>query len=268
MPPPGWPGAPPVGPTERPPVRPSGWWFVVAGIVAIAGIAVGMAVIVRGAVGLGDRVEDLDRAVMPTTLEVEITDAGGYSIYHEYDGIGSVQVRDEPDVTVTDPSGRDVVLRSYRATVTYNMRGHNGVGVYTFRADEPGTYEVQASMPFSSSGRDLIAVGPGIGSGLAVAIASGTALIGLSVIAGIVIAIVVGVTRGRRRRAAMPPPVVGWAPPGQWAPPSWPPGPAAPGSWPYPPPPPPPVPATAPPPPADAPPPDAAPADAPPGNRF
>ena len=188
---------------------------------------------------------------MPTTLEVEITDAGGYSIYHEYDGIGSVQVRDEPDVTVTDPSG--LTWCSGRiGDGDLHMRGHNGVGVYTFRADEPGTYEVQASMPFSSSGRDLIAVGPGIGSGLAVAIASGTAVIGLSVIAGIVVAIVVGVTRGRRRRAAMPPPVVGWAPPGQWAPPAWPPGPAAPGSWSYPPPPPPPVPATAPPPPARA----------------
>ena len=64
---------------------------------AIAGIAVGVAVIVRGAVGLGDKVEDFDRAFMPTTLEVEIPTAGGYSIYHEYDGIGSVELRDEPE---------------------------------------------------------------------------------------------------------------------------------------------------------------------------
>ena len=70
-------------------------------------------------------------------------------------------------------------------------------------------------MPFSDSSRDVIAVGPGLGTGLAVAIVAGIALIGVGVVGGIVIAIVVGVMRGRRRRAAMPPPVIGWGPPGR-----------------------------------------------------
>ena len=294
VPPPGWPGAEPIGPGQRPPARPSGWWFVVAGVLAFVGVAVGVVVIVRGAVGFADRVEDFDRSAMPATLEVEIDDPGGYSIYHEYDGFSSVEYRERPDVEVTDPSGDDVVLRRYSSTVTYDVSGHDGVGVYTFRADEPGTYRVEASMPVSDSDLDVIAVGRGLGSGLAVAIVSGLALIGLGLVGGIVISIVVGVLRSRRRRAAMPPPVIGWGAPGQWGAPAWPPGPGAHGwapgagapGWP-----PPPVPPAAPPasahpapaphpppapapagPPVDAPPhdtpwPEPPPADAPPGGR-
>ncbi len=258
---------------------PSGWWFAVAGLVAALGVAVGVAVIVAGAVGFADKVEDFDRAFMPTTLEVEITDPGGYSIYHEFDGISSVELRDDPNVVVTDPSGRDVPVRPYSSSVSYAVSGHDGVGVYTFRADQPGTYEVEASMPFSDTSGDVIAVGPGLGTGLAVAIVVGIALIGLGVVAGIVIAIVVGVMRGRRRRAAMPPPVIGWGPPaGQWGPPAWPAAPAAPGwapgaptsstpgAWSYPAPPPPPGPPVDAPG-RDAPPGDASPPDATWGDR-
>jgi len=228
--PPGWPASTAGVSPARPSAGPSWWWFVVAGVVAVLGVAVGVAVIVAGVVGLADKVEDFDRAFMPTTLEVEITDPGGYSIYHEYDGLSSVELRDDPNVAVTDPAGNDVPLRPYGSSVSYGVSGHDGVGVYTFRADEPGTYEVQASMPFSDSSRDVIAVGRGLGTGLAVAIVAGIALIGVGVVGGVVIAIVVGVMRGRRRRAAMPPPVIGWGPPaGQWGPPAWPAGPAAPG---------------------------------------
>lgn len=225
---------------------------MVAGLAAVVGLVAGVAVIVRGVTAFADRVEGFDRAIMPTTLEVEITEPGGYSIYHEYDGFSSVDVRSDPDVEVIDPSGRDVFLRSYEASVTYDISGHDGVGLYTFRADEPGTYEVEASMPFDS-GNDLIAVGPGVGRGLALSIVAGIALIGIGIVGGIVVAIVVGILRGRSRRAAMPVPAMGWAPPpGPWGAPAWPPGA-------YPPPPAPPSPY----PPPPAPPPPEAPQDAP-----
>ena len=163
---------------------------------------------------------------MPVILEVEISEPGGYSIYHEYDGVSSVDGRAEPDVEVTDPSGNDVLLRSYESEVTYDVSGHHGIGVYTFRADEPGTYEFDATMPFGGRSGDLIAVGPGVGEDLALSIVAGIGLIGVGVVGAIVIAIVVGVMRGRSRRAQMPAPAVAWAaPPGPWAAaPGWPSG--------------------------------------------
>ena len=41
----------------RPVVRPSGWWFAVAGLAAVIGIVAGVTVIVRGATRFADRVE-------------------------------------------------------------------------------------------------------------------------------------------------------------------------------------------------------------------
>jgi hypothetical protein len=253
---------------ERPAVRPSGWWFAVAGLAAVIGIVAGVTVIARGATRYADRVEAFERASMPAILEVVISEPGGYSIYHEYPEYSSVDGRAEPDVEVTDPSGDDVLLRSYDSDVTYDVSGHHGVGVYTFRAEEPGTYAFDATMPFGGTTRDLIAVGPGVGEDLALSIVAGIGLIGVGVVGAIVIAIVVGVMRGRSRRAQMPAPAAAWpAPPGPWAAaPGWPaagPGPApGPGSsWSYPPPPPPPP---SPVPPQETPAPDAPPRDAPP----
>jgi hypothetical protein len=253
---------------ERPVVRPSGWWFAVAGLAAVVGIVAGVTVIVRGATRYADRVEAFERASMPVVLEVEISEPGGYSIYHEYDRFSSVEGRADPDVQVTDPSGNDVFLRTYDSEVTYDVSGHHGIGVYTFRASEPGTYEFDATMPFGGTSRDLIAVGPGVGEDLAMSIVAGIGLIGVGVAGAIVVAVVVGVMRSRSRREQMPPPVVAWsAPPGPWAAPGWPvagPGPGS--SWSYPPPPPPPPPPAPPPssvpsketPPQDAPPQDGA----------
>jgi hypothetical protein len=235
----------------RPKITPSGWWFAVAGLVALVGLVVGVVVMVRGITRYADKVEGFERAVMPTTLAVEISEPGGYSIYHESDGFPPVDERDDPEVEVTDPSGDDVVLRSYDSEVTYDVSGHEGIGVYTFRAEEAGRYEVDASMPFASGSDDLIAVGPGVGEDLAVSIVAGIALIGVGIVGGIVIAVVVGVMRSRSRRAQVPAPVA-FGPPGPWGAPTWPPGPASgpgPGTtWSYPPPPPPPPPSAAPPP--------------------
>jgi hypothetical protein len=249
---------------ERPVVRPSGWWFAVAGLAAVVGIVVGVTVIVRGVERLADRVEAFERASMPVVLEVEITEPGGYSIYLEYDSFSSVDGRADPDVQVTDPSGNDVFLRTYESEVSYDVSGHHGIGVYTFRADQPGIYEFDATMPFGGTSRDLIAVGPGVGEDLARSIVAGIGVIGVGIVGAIVVAVVVGVMRSRSRRAQMPPPAVAWsAPPGPWAAPGWPaagPGPGS--SWSYPPPPPPPPPSSPAPaqetPPQDAPPQDGA----------
>jgi hypothetical protein len=249
---------------ERPVVRPSGWWFAVAGLAAVVGIVAGVVVIARGASRFADRVEAFERARLPVIFEVEISDPGGYSIYHEYDGSSSVDGRADPEVQVTDPSGDHVLLRSYEAEVSYDVSGHHGIGVYTFRADEPGTYEFDATMPFRGSSDDLIAVGPGVGEDLALSIVAGIGLMGVGIVGAIVVAVVVGVMRSRSRRAQMPAPAVAWsAPPGPWAAPGWPaagPGPGS--SWSYPPPPPPPPPPA--PPPSSVPSKETPPQDAPP----
>jgi hypothetical protein len=84
--------------------------------------------------------------------------------------------------------------------VTYTVDDHEGEGLYTFDADEVGTYEVSASggSTFGDSG---IAVGPGLGGGLVAAILGGILLGLVGMVAAVVIAVVVAVRRGRSKRA-------------------------------------------------------------------
>jgi hypothetical protein len=236
------------GPFVPPPhaggvVRPPLWWFGVAGGIAIAGIVGAIVLFVMAVVRLTDAVDDLTRVDVPGSAQVTIDEAGSYSIYHEHD----IDERDEfffpsPDVTLTDPSGNDVFLEPYETDVTYDVEGRSGEGLYTFDADQAGTYEVETS---GESG--TIAVGRGVGRNLVGSIVGGFAVGGAGVVAGGLLAIVVGVRRSRNRRALSAqwtpppgPPGAGWgAPPGAgWGAPPVAPGPApgppggpTPGGW-------------------------------------
>jgi hypothetical protein len=214
--PPGYPPvAPPVAPA-RPVLRPSGWWYAVAGAIVVVGLAVAVVLVVRAVVTMTDEIDDFDRAQMPVTLQVEIDEPGGYTIYHEVEnGRVSNYLRGEPSVSVTDPGGAPVVLDRYDSTVTYDFGGHDGEAVYSFRADQAGTYTVDASMSFETrAGTDVVAVGPGLGGRLVPAIVAAVVIGLLAFVGGGVLAIVVGVRRGRSRRAQMPvPPLPGFGPP-------------------------------------------------------
>ena len=202
-------------PVPSPQVRPAASWYVVAGLVIGVGVVMGVVILVRGVIAFQDRIDDFTRADLPTTLAVDIADTGGYSIYQEYAGAsGDRSFGPDLDATVTDPAGDTVDLERYDTSVTYTARGHEGVGVYTFSADEPGTYQVTAS-----GGTGGVAVGRGIGRGLAVAIGASIAVALVGLIAGVAVAVTVAVQRGRHRRSLMPPPGAGgWGPP---PPPGW-----------------------------------------------
>lgn len=244
-PPSAYPPAPVAG--GRPVVGPSKAWFVVAGLVAVAGIVVAVVVLVRTFTGWFDRIDDFDRAPLPAELGVEITETGGYSIYHEFPGAAEQDLSTPPQVTVTGPDGSQVPLDDYDTSVTYETPDHEGRGAYTFSAEVPGTYLVSATGRPASA----IAVGRGVGRGLVTGIVAAVVIGLVAVIAALVLAVVVGVKRSRNRnrlvvasmggRGAPPPP--GWGAPA----PAWPggmpapPGPgAAPPAWGVPPPPPPP----------------------------
>jgi len=195
-------------------VRPSKWWFGAAALIAGAGIVAAIVIVVLGAVDYAERIEDFDRADVPATLQVEINRPGGYSIYHEYSGAFDevTSVRD-PTVTVTDPSGAAVDLDTYDSVVTYTTSDYEGEGLFTFEADEAGTYQVRGEGVAGSG----VAVGRGLGRGLSPYIWASVVVGFLGVAGGAVIAIVVGVKRGQSRRALRPLPAFsGWGPAPVW----------------------------------------------------
>ena len=211
------------------PLKPSGWWYGLAVGVAVAGIVIAIVVFVQSISGLIDRVDEFQRVSLPGSTTVTLEEAGGYTVYHEFSGASSDStfggtesdpgVGSAVSVTITAPNGSTVALDRYDANVSYSWGDHEGVAVYSFTADQPGDYTVAAEGQIGE-----VAIGRGIGSGLVGGIVGSFAVgIGGSLLGGI-IAIVVGVKRGRSRRGRQTyGPQFGPGPPGSgWARPEWP----------------------------------------------
>ncbi|HKE72491.1 MAG TPA: hypothetical protein VKB57_02680 [Acidimicrobiales bacterium] len=214
-------------------IGPSKWWFLVAGLIALAAIVVSILLVVLAFTDYESRISDFDRVRVPGTMQVQIDKPGGYTIYHEFlgadrfggDSLGDPVDEDvfrlAPDVTVTSPGGVDLLLRRYDSSVTYTTSRHEGRALFSFRAPEAGRYEVKADgEEFPSS---TIAVGRGLGRGLVAPVVASVVIGTLGVLAAVVLTIVIGVRRGHNRRALL-------AASGPGTPGAWPPGPA----WGYP----------------------------------
>src|SRR5215471_5847542 len=159
-------------------VRPSKLWFLLAGGVALAAIVLGFVVIGVAGVNYVDEIDHLHRIEAPGSGQVELSRAGGYSIYYELPA--PAFGRDDPpvlrpSVTVTGPDGQNVPIQRYHATVTYDHNDRSGIGVYTFHADKPGSYTIATSSAGLESGAGL-AVGHSVGRGLVGAIVAGVLL--------------------------------------------------------------------------------------------
>ena len=127
-------------------VRPSGWWYAAALMLAVGGILAGLAVAAKGVDDALEAVRSFDRTPVPGILDVQITEPGGYSIYQEFPGAADRgATASPPNVLLTDPNGAPVELKEYGTFVSYDQGSLEGRGVYTFRADQAGTFHVAAT---------------------------------------------------------------------------------------------------------------------------
>jgi len=185
-------------------VRPSGWWYAAAGVIALGGILAGLAVAAKSVDDALEAIRSFDRTPVPGVVDVSIAEPGGYSIYQEFPGAADRgATTDPPTVLVTDPGGAPVELKEYGSFVSYDQGSLEGRGIYTFRAEQAGTFHVTAAGASGST----VAVGRGMGDLSTKAVAGvfggviGGAILALSGLAtSILVAITVGIARGRSRR--------------------------------------------------------------------
>lgn len=223
-------GVPPPS-TGTAPVKPSGWWHVLGGVLMAVGVIGGIVILVVGVLRSFSKVEDFDRVAVPGEGVVTL-ESGSYTVYHEfpgaYDGVSGPRV----EVALTAPDGSDVDLGRYAADVTYEWDRYEGAALYSFRADTDGDYQVSVD-----GAGDAIAIGEGIGSELAGGLLGGLGFGFVAFVSGLVIVIVTAVKRGRRKREQFygsygsapgptwgAPPPGGYPPPGPLSPPPTPPG--------------------------------------------
>lgn len=181
--------------------------YVLAPILGLGLLAAGIVVLVLGITGYGDKVEDFDRIDVEDGVGRLTLDEGDYSIYWEPSNPGAEDLssayRQPPLVVGVDrlPGVERVGVDDYDSDVTYDVSGRNGVGLYTFTAEEAGEFGFSV-VPLSAGGQ--LAIGPGIGTGFAGSLVAGIGLIGLGPLVGLVLAVATFVRRSRARRTVAP----------------------------------------------------------------
>lgn len=127
---------------QTPPGR---WVYVVAVLIAAAGLAICGAAIYHGVISL---THGFRQFVVPGETTITFERTGNYTIYHEYRSVigNRIYHTDEAmsglecEVRETG-TGRVIPIRTARASSTYQIGGREGRGLFEVRIDKPGTYE-------------------------------------------------------------------------------------------------------------------------------
>jgi hypothetical protein len=148
-------------------VKPSGWFYVLAGLVLIGGIA-GFVLVVFN--GLADLSGGLTQVVVPGSEELTFSKVGDYTVFHEYKsirgnrvysmtpgGLAGLQCR-----LVSKATGKEIPLSPTSMTSTYSMGSRSGIGVFEFNIESPGKYLFSAQYPDGQEGQQAVmAIGHG-----------------------------------------------------------------------------------------------------------
>lgn len=177
---------PPVGApstSERP--RPSAAGYVVGGLVIVAGAVLAVVWFVAGLRHLETLVDGFERYQAPGTYELVVGHTRSFTIYTE--GTGPVSV------SVTDPTGADVLIDDYSGELTYDFGSRSGRAFATFRASRLGTYELHVA------GSGTIAVGDSVGPTLVRSLFGLFGIGGAGLVLGVIIIAITAMRRGRAK---------------------------------------------------------------------
>jgi hypothetical protein len=158
-------------------------------------------------------VEAFQRVPIPGQAEVSFDRPGGYTVYFEGLGAG--------DETATVPAfrmsitpvggGEEVLVRPSGGSELYNMAGHSGRAIGTFRIEEPGRFLVRtAGEPQAVQAN--VAIGQGTGGEIARTLLLTVPVALVLFLGGVLLAVIVAARRSRARHLQPAPATQGtWA---------------------------------------------------------
>jgi len=186
-------------------------WYVLAAAIFIAGAAVaGMLLYTR----LQSLASELPQFVVPGSVEIDLAEAGTYTIFHERVSVvdGRYYTADDvSDLAVTlesQATGAGIALAAPALTTSYEFGGRSGVSILSFEIGKPGRYRLAAAYGGGQQGPAVVlTVGHGFMRELTMMILS---VMGIGFgTAGIAIAIAIATLlkrrKARRAAAARPP---------------------------------------------------------------
>jgi len=183
----------------------AGYW--IGGALIVVGVAGAILWGVLSFAGMGDTVDDFERAPAPGMARVEL-EARKYIVYVEGPGVGR-DFAPPMEILITGPgpgAGGVLPLAGYSGSLTYSMSGHSGSAVATVTPPRAGTYELRAATTADPSAGFEVALGESIGGRIVRTILGALGIGGGLLAAGLALMITTGVRRKRRAAAPPPPP--------------------------------------------------------------
>ncbi len=172
--------------------KPSKLWYLAATAIAVVGTCSAVTWGVSSVTDVADRARGFVDAEIPGEAVVSVDEPSGLMVFYEATDVDPVP---DVEVTVTDPSGRDVAVERYSLDVRYDADDRVGRGIATFDAETPGAYKVSV-LGSAPSGSEFT-VGESFAAGIA-AVLGAVALLGIAILTSIGITVYVAFSRSRR----------------------------------------------------------------------
>jgi hypothetical protein len=183
--------------------KPSRWYYVLSGIVLVAGLA-GLWFFLLS--GVSTLTKGLIQIVVPGQQELILSETGKYTVFHEYRSIVGNKVYSMAKGRLSGlqcgltskATGERIPLYGAIMNSKYSLGSRSGIAVFNFRINSPDTYVFSAQYPPGKDGPEVVlSVSHGFAKDLLVTILGGLGILFGSAGAATVIA---AITSERRRR--------------------------------------------------------------------
>jgi len=184
-------------------IKPSRWFYVLAGLVFVIGVALFAVLLFKNLSGMSDT---LMQVVVPGKADITLSEAGKYTIFYEYQSVVDNKVYTTGELSglqcalTSQETGAEIALSSPSGSSTYTLGGRAGRSILAFSIDKPGNYQFSAWYPEGQERQEVVLA---IGSGLMGKI-MGTVFSSLAIFFGsIAIAVVITVVTAIKREKAI-----------------------------------------------------------------
>jgi hypothetical protein len=186
-------------------ITPSRKYYVLAGMVFVAGWVLFAWFLVKGLSGMGAK---LQQVVAPGETNLTLREPGNYTVFYEYHSvIGDKVYSTEESISglactlVSKAKDSKISISPTSSNSTYEFGGRSGRSIFVFRIDQPGVYALSATYPQGQQGPEVVlAVGKDFTTGIFTTVLGALAMLFGSIATAVAITLVTLIKRSKAEK--------------------------------------------------------------------
>jgi hypothetical protein len=193
---------------ERPAIRPSGWY----GLLAVPFLLGGISIFIYGLVyGISHVTDSLTQVAVPGESRLELKRGQSYTVFLERQSVVNGKIYSTTDSVsrlecnlVTVSGVQKIEMRPATMSTNYDVGGRSGHSMFEFRVPNDGVYDFACGYRGVSAGPEVVvAVGSGVGEAIMRTISVSLAGMfgGVAIAGGIVLAVFLLRVRSKKKAA-------------------------------------------------------------------